>query len=79
MQPRQVKPDPIMKIALDVLGGDNAPISCIEGAINYLNSKEEPVADIMLVGNEVEIKSALKSYTYDKSKIQILHLQYFFF
>ena len=62
-----------MKIALDVLGGDNAPISCIEGAVNYLNSKEEPVADIMLVGNEVEIKSALKSYTYDKSKIHILH------
>jgi len=62
-----------MKIALDVLGGDLAPISNIEGAIAYLNGNSQSTADLILVGDKEMIESALLSYTYDNSKVQIVH------
>ena len=62
-----------MKIALDVLGGDLAPMANIEGAIAYLNEYGDSAAGLILVGDNNTIESSLKSYTYDKSKIHILH------
>ena len=63
----------MMKIALDVLGGDLAPMANIEGAMAYLNEYGESAAGLILVGDEKVIKSALQSYTYINSKISILH------
>ena len=66
-----------MKIALDVLGGDLAPMANIEGAIEYLNKYVNSAARLILVVDENTIDSSLKSYTYNKSKIQILYLHQF--
>ncbi len=46
-----------MKIALDAMGGDYAPATTIEGAIEALNEYKD--LSIVLVGNEAEIKAAL--------------------
>ena len=48
-----------MKIALDVLGGDLAPMANIEGAIAYLNECGDSAAELILVGDEKKIESAL--------------------
>ena len=62
-----------MKIALDVLGGDLAPMSNIKGAMSYLNEYGDIADDLILVGNEKDIKSALQSFSFNNSKVQILH------
>lgn len=59
-----------MKIGIDAHGGDYAPLEPIKGAIEALASTE---STIVLFGNENEIETELKKYTYDKSRIEIIH------
>ena len=62
-----------MKIALDVLGGDNAPLSTIEGAFSYLEDQGDSAAELILVGDKTQIESKIQELTYDKSDITIHH------
>lgn len=56
-------------IAIDAMGGDNAPSQIILGAINSITSNVK----IFLVGREEVINSHLKTHTYDKTKIEIIN------
>mgnify|MGYP000592364598 CR=1 FL=1 len=58
-----------MKIIVDAMGGDLAPIEIIKGSIDAVN---ELSTNIILVGNEDIIKEELKKYTYPKDKVEIL-------
>ena len=62
-----------MKIALDVLGGDFAPMANIEGAMAYLHEYGNSAASLILVGDNNTIKSSLQPYNYNKSKVHIVH------
>ena len=62
-----------MKIALDVLGGDNAPLSTIEGAFSYLDDQGDSAAELILIGDSTQIESVIKKLSCDKSKITIYH------
>ena len=62
-----------MKIALDVLGGDNAPLSTIEGAFSYMDEKGASAAELILLGDRAQIESKIKELAYDKSDITIHH------
>ena len=60
-----------MKIAIDAMGGDNAPVEIVKGAVkasSYLES------DIILVGDENKIKPLIPANT---KKITILHTDEF--
>ncbi|MCX5782056.1 MAG: phosphate acyltransferase PlsX [Elusimicrobia bacterium] len=57
-----------MKIALDVMGGDHAPLVTIEGAIN---AAKEFQHEIILVGRENIILSELKKYKTKNLNIKI--------
>ena len=46
-----------MKIIVDAMGGDNAPLAPVEGALKAVN---ELGAEIVLAGGEAEIRSALR-------------------
>ncbi|MEG1560310.1 MAG: phosphate acyltransferase PlsX [Clostridia bacterium] len=59
-----------MKIAIDVHGGDNAPVAPIMGALAAL--KEKPDFEIMLVGRCENIADYLVGVDYDKSRISVL-------
>ncbi|SEF67097.1 phosphate:acyl-[acyl carrier protein] acyltransferase [Caloramator fervidus] len=60
-----------MKIVIDAMGGDNAPEEIIKGAIMAVN---EFGVDIILVGDEVKIKSEVEKYQIkDKNKVTIVH------
>ena len=62
-----------MKIALDVLGGDNSPHSNIDGAVDYLTEYGENAADLILVGDQNIIKSRISNSFPYFSKIKIVH------
>ena len=58
-----------MKIALDAMSGDFAPISTVKGAVEALNEIEN--LEIILVGKENVIKEELKKYKYDTKRMEI--------
>ncbi|TRZ38760.1 phosphate acyltransferase PlsX [Niallia circulans] len=58
-----------MRIALDAMGGDNAPKEIVAGAIKAVQAF--PDIEILLVGNEKQINS----YLTDKTRISVLHTE----
>lgn len=59
-----------MRIILDGMGGDNAPLEIVKGAVLASSNIEH---QIIIVGREDEINAELAKYNYDDSKIQIVH------
>lgn len=64
-----------MKIVLDVMGGDNAPIETVKGAILAL--EEIKRLEMILVGKQDLIEQELKKYSYEKNRIEIVHTDEF--
>ena len=62
-----------MKIALDVFGGDNAPLSTIEGAYSYLDDQGDAAAELILLGDKAQIESIIHKLSRDKSDLSIVH------
>lgn len=58
-------------VAVDAMGGDNAPFEIVKGAV--LAVKETEDIKIVLTGDEVVIRKELSEYTYDKERITIVH------
>jgi glycerol-3-phosphate acyltransferase PlsX len=61
-----------MKIIVDAMGGDYAPRVVVEGAIL---ATEEYGAEVVLVGDEAQIKLLLQKYKYNGSNISIYPTQ----
>ena len=62
-----------MKIALDVLGGDNAPESNIKGVFSYLDHYVDSAEEIILLGDRAQIETTIKSLSRDVSDVSIIH------
>ncbi|MDP2167824.1 MAG: phosphate acyltransferase PlsX [Thermodesulfovibrionales bacterium] len=60
-----------MRVALDAMGGDNAPAVNIEGAAEAVN--EWPDIEVVLVGDGELLQKELSVRKYPKSKITVLH------
>lgn len=61
----------LVKVALDAMGGDNAPAEIVKGAVEALNENEK--LKVYTVGDETAIKAELAKYTYDASRLEIVH------
>ena len=61
-----------MRIAVDAMGGDNAPESAVRGSIL---ARDEYNIEILLTGNEKEIKKLLEKYTSDFKSIEVLNAE----
>lgn len=59
-----------MKIVIDAMGGDNAPVATVEGAVRAVKDYN---IDIILTGNKSMIESQLSRYDYPKEGIEIIH------
>lgn len=59
-----------MRIILDGMGGDHAPVEIVKGAVEA--AKETPHT-IVIVGDEEKIAAELKKYKYDTNQILIEH------
>jgi len=62
-----------MTIAVDVMGGDNAPQAAAIGAIQALEDKSLGISKVILVGREDEVKAVLAGYNFDASRIEIVN------
>ncbi len=61
----------IVKIAVDAMGGDNAPAEIVKGAVDAVNEHSEIL--VYLVGVESRIQEELSKYTYNASQIKIVN------
>ncbi len=57
-------------IAIDAMGGDNAPVEIVKGAVRASKTVKYGLA---LVGRENVINSELEKYSYDKDKITVIN------
>ncbi len=60
----------LIKIAVDAMGGDNAPASTVKGTVDALNKSQE--IHVFLVGQEDVIKKELEQYTYPEERLTIV-------
>ena len=61
----------LVKVALDAMGGDNAPAEIVKGAVEALNENDRLM--VYTVGDENAIQAELAKYTYDTSRLEIVH------
>ena len=61
----------ITNIALDAMGGDNAPAEMVKGAVDAVG--KEPAMKVFLIGREEIIEKELAKYQFQKSQIEVIH------
>jgi len=61
-----------MKIALDMMGGDFAPLEAVKGIEDYIQNKNADTS-LILIGDETAIKELLKKHNIPNDSIQIIH------
>ncbi len=63
----------LVNVAVDAMGGDNAPGEIVKGAVDAVN--EEKRVRVFLVGREPVVREELKKYTYDVDRIEVVHAE----
>lgn len=61
----------IIRVAVDAMGGDNAPGQIVKGAVEAVNERND--IKVILVGREDIVNSELQQYTYNKDQIEVVH------
>jgi glycerol-3-phosphate acyltransferase PlsX len=61
----------ITKVAVDAMGGDNAPKEVIKGAVEAINENDR--IKVYLVGKQDVIEQELTGYTYNQEQIEIVN------
>jgi len=61
----------MIRIAVDAYGGDNAPLSVVQGAVDAVNEIKD--LSVTLFGREEELNGLLAGKTYDKERLFIVH------
>lgn len=59
------------RVALDAMGGDNAPAEIIKGAVDAVNERQD--IQVILTGKEDVIRRELEKYQYPEERIRIIH------
>lgn len=61
----------ITKVALDAMGGDNAPGEMVKGAVDAIQKRND--IKVFLVGKEEMIQEELKKYSYEADRIEVVN------
>lgn len=61
----------ITNIALDAMGGDNAPAEMVKGAVDA--AEKEPAMKVFLIGQEEVIRRELAKYRFNQAQIEVVH------
>jgi len=61
----------MIKIIVDAMGGDNAPVETVKGAVEAVNERKD--ITVCLVGQEDVVKKELAKYSYNKDQIEVVH------
>ncbi len=60
----------LVKVAVDAMGGDNAPTEIVKGAVEAVNVSDK--VKIYLVGKQDILEKELSGYTYDRERMEIV-------
>lgn len=60
-----------VKVAVDAMGGDNAPVEIVKGAVDAV--KEDSKIKVYLTGVKEKIEKELAGYTYNKEQIEVVN------
>lgn len=60
----------LVKVALDGMGGDNAPLEIVKGAVEAVNESNK--LKVYITGTEDLINAELAKYSYDKERIEVV-------
>ena len=58
-------------VALDAMGGDNAPREMVKGAVEAVRKRKD--IKVLLTGKEDVIRKELSAYTYPEEQIEIVN------
>lgn len=61
----------MIKVAVDAMGGDYAPVEMVAGAVDAVNANKD--IKVLLVGQEKVVSEELKKHTYKKEQIEIVN------
>lgn len=60
----------VTRVAVDAMGGDNAPAEVVKGAVDAVSSRED--IKVFLVGQEDAVQEELKKYQYPAEQIEVV-------
>ena len=60
----------MVNVALDAMGGDNAPGAIVQGAVDAVKASKE--IKVFLVGKEELIRQELSAYSYGENRIEVV-------
>lgn len=60
-----------VKVAVDAMGGDNAPAEIVKGVVDAVN--KEGSIKVFLIGKEALVKEELKKYDYDNQRVEVIN------
>lgn len=63
----------MVNVAVDAMGGDNAPVETVKGAVEAVNADNR--VKVFLIGREAVVREELKKYTYEESRLEIIHAE----
>ncbi len=63
--------DEMVKVAVDAMGGDNAPMEIVKGAVEAVN--ENSKIKVYLTGVKDTVERELGQYTYNKEQIEVIN------
>ena len=61
----------LVRVAVDAMGGDNAPFVTVKGAVDAI--KESSQLKVFLVGKSDVVEAELSKYDYDKDRIEVVN------
>lgn len=61
----------LVRVAVDAMGGDNAPGEIVKGAVDAVNESDQ--VKVFLVGDEAAVRRELSKYQYDGERVEIVH------
>ena len=61
----------LVRVAVDAMGGDNAPTEIIKGVVEAVHADER--VKVFLVGQEDVVKKELADYSYPAERIEVVH------
>ena len=61
----------ITRVAVDAMGGDNAPVEIVKGAVEAVNENQNII--VYLTGKEDVVRAELGKYTYNEKQIEVVN------
>ena len=63
----------MIKVALDAMGGDNAPGEIVKGAVDAVNERKD--IKVFLVGKAEKVHEELKKYQFNEQQIEVINAE----